>query len=336
MKDNHIAKAYETMKPSYGAKQRVWSKITEAGHSERNKRRRPGLRGGGRLLVAAMVLLLVSTVALAVQLTGGWQTFLDRVNPAFVAHVTPMGVSAVQDGIEMEVVALGTYHNSFRAYFVLQDLAGSRIDRTTEVVILVDLYENGVRLAYPLTNVVLEAQRHFEDGKLTLLGSGNWGYDIAGLENPTARFELVEIRNDVRWFFDEHIRRHYGFPEVWPQDEQGTVTNIFRDDLHFKVSEIINPAPSEWNGLLTPDEAVWHFPELETTYISNIGITQEGQLRVQTIDPDFSLASWGLTGWVRLFDGAGNEIEAMDVKGAALPGTAFAHERRSPHQYLLG
>ena len=81
------------------------------------------VRRGGRLLVAALVLLLVSTVALAAS-TGGLDWFLEQFNPPFAEILEPSGAYAEDQGIRMTVIGAQEIGGMAVVYLSVQDMSG--------------------------------------------------------------------------------------------------------------------------------------------------------------------------------------------------------------------
>ena len=82
------------------------------------------IRRGGRLLIAALVLLVASTAALAVGL-GGFDWFIERFNPPFAELIEPSGVYAEDQGIRMTVIGAQESSGMGIVYLTVQDVSGT-------------------------------------------------------------------------------------------------------------------------------------------------------------------------------------------------------------------
>jgi len=96
--------------------------------------RRLGVRGGP-LLAVALVLLLVSTAALAVGLYG-FERFIERFNPPFAEIVEPVGAYSEDQGIRMTVIGAQQFGNMAVVYLSVQDVSGE--NRLTETMSFLD------------------------------------------------------------------------------------------------------------------------------------------------------------------------------------------------------
>ncbi|MCL2588449.1 MAG: hypothetical protein FWD84_03465 [Oscillospiraceae bacterium] len=100
--------------------------------NETNPRRVPRVRG---LLAVAMVLLLVSTAAVAVGLYG-FDRFMERFQPPFAELVEPIGLYAEDEGIRFTVIGAQQFGNMALVYLSVQDVSGA--DRLTESMDFLD------------------------------------------------------------------------------------------------------------------------------------------------------------------------------------------------------
>ena len=92
------------------------------------------LKGAGKLKFASVAIgvaaaFLVTMTALAAAL-GGFEGFINRVNPTFGEAVIPIELYVVDNDIRMEVLGAQTFGNQVIAYISMQDLSGQ--NRITE------------------------------------------------------------------------------------------------------------------------------------------------------------------------------------------------------------
>jgi len=94
-----------------------------------------GVRKRAPILAVALVILLVSTVALAVGL-GGFDWFLERFEPNFAEIVEPIEVYAEDQGIRMTVIGAQQFDRMAIVYLSVQDISGE--NRLTEQMSFLD------------------------------------------------------------------------------------------------------------------------------------------------------------------------------------------------------
>lgn len=126
------------------------------GYMEKQKKRRGGLRRPGvwaACFCAVCALVFSSLSAATVAGSARAYDLLYLISPEIAGYFSPVNMSCVDDGIEMEVKAVYVHGDSADIYISMKDLTGDRIDEGTdlfdscEILTAADFQTSGCSLA---------------------------------------------------------------------------------------------------------------------------------------------------------------------------------------------
>lgn len=75
-------------------------------------------------VVAALAIMIIMTATAAAATLGGFDWFMQKFNPPFSQVVEPVGISAEDQGIRMEVIGAQKYGNKAIVYLSIRDVSG--------------------------------------------------------------------------------------------------------------------------------------------------------------------------------------------------------------------
>jgi len=238
-------------------------RVMQKAHSAPKMRVLPG-RKRASLLAVALVLLLVSTAALAVGM-GGFDWFMERFEPRFAEIVEPIEVYAEDQGIRMTVIGAQQFENMAIVYLSVQDISGEN-RLVGEMSFLdgfhlwgVDEYRPGMSWTQRMLYFDRETSTvYFEFQIIADISLTEW------LEIGASR-----IFFDASWFWDE--------PVDLPLTNLSEMETISIEQEYMFIG--LGDVPESLQVLIPGNIAPMpHGDPLQ--WISNIGIV-DGQLRVQ-------------------------------------------------------
>lgn len=269
MKREDLYNSFDSIVPDNEQRSRMLNEILDKKENLNNmKYKRP------KFIIIAATICLMTTTVIATNIPA-FQNLLDKISPDIVEFIEPIEEVCIDQGIKMEVVAVGRYDNTVKAYITFQDLEGDRIG---EDLSFIDYYD--------------------------MSGSDTCGWHLVDYDkNEKKATILVEAESNTTADIENNI-------DLMGENLTFKVSNIFYDHKEYKDREIgidltkINRNPSysnvskdqtlgrggnthgkllENNNLyaLKPHVLDFKFPEVESFMISNMGII-DGKLHIQT------------------------------------------------------
>lgn len=231
-------------------------------------RRTGGIGRGGRLLAAALVLLLVSSAALAVGL-GGFERFVERFNPTFAEIVEPIESYSEDQGIRMTVIGAQRFDNMAVVYLSVQDVSGE--DRLTEQMSFLD----GFRLW------TVDDQPGFSDQRTMLYFDEmtNTAYFEFQISADVSLTDYLEI-GASRIFLHAHMFWDEPMDDLSLADLTEMETITLERAHMFTGIGMMDGFPESLQILIPKDIRIKMPHEDPLQWIASIGIV-EGQFRVQ-------------------------------------------------------
>jgi len=261
--ERRIHAAFSQIKVKHeGLAARVKRRIGEPPtHTPRRTRRVP-------LLVAALVILLISTTALAVGLNG-FDRFMERFNPAFAEVVEPVGAYSEDQGILMTVIGAQRFGNTALVYLSVQDVSGE--NRLTETMSFLD----GFRIGAPTGGVSWwQTILSFDEASNTAYFEFQATFDLGLPQTGPLEIGASRIFLETYMFWDEPMEL-----SLANLGEAATIPIVEEEHMFTGSWDFENP-PAPFDRILVPG----HFGPMPhgdpSQWFSNIGIV-DGQLRVQ-------------------------------------------------------
>jgi len=270
-------------------KSRVKEQLREEAHKYERKPQKMRIRKSIPLVAAMVTILALSTTVFAA--LGGFDRFIERVNPTFAELLEPVMAYSEDQGIRMTVLGAQSFDNMAVVYVSLQDVTGeNRLTETTSFF---------ANLALDGGNQRADSSTFTQSGE----GEGEMMATFGGGSSTEALY-FDEATNtlyfELRFFMGSVIPdtlnisasqltlNQINFSESpidislgdLPVAETITVSSDYTSSSHWDP----NYTP-ETRTLLLPDNfaALPYYPESHR--ISNIGII-DGQLRVQELARD--------------------------------------------------
>ncbi|WP_353093983.1 hypothetical protein [Tissierella praeacuta] len=220
-----------------------------------------------KIVIAAAAISLMTTTVIAANIPA-FQNLLEKINPNIVEFIEPVEKISIDQGIKMEVVAVGRYDNMVKAYITFQDLEGNRIK---EDLSFLDYYnlEGANSCGWSLIDY------DEENKKATILVEAENSTKFEG-ENLT--FKIENIFYDHKEFKDYKIGIDLNKMMQNPSYVDATTEQF----LSWSSGRLYGGLASddEIIPILEPHAIDFKFPDIKTSMISNIGVI-DGKLHVQ-------------------------------------------------------
>jgi len=232
-------------------------------------------------LIAAIVAVIVfSTSALAYTL-GGFEWFIELVNPPFAEIVEPAMVYSEDQGIRLTVLGAQTFDNTSIVYLSLEDITGQ--NRLTESVFVMG------DLMIPFDESTAESEEvtmRFAFGNTNLLyfdeATGIAYFEVRYTSSETIPNPLTFRTNEIT-FAQDHIENEPIPVSLADLAVPETILVMLGDHMSSSIRREVHQDPIQFEILLPGMFAQFPgYPEGDGNWISNMGIV-DGQLRVQTI-----------------------------------------------------
>jgi hypothetical protein len=282
MKKEDLYDSFENIKPTDKQKLKMLDNIL---NQEKNfitkKIRRP------KVILTALIISLITTSVVADNFSS-FMRLLDKINPNIVDFIEPIELISTDQGIEVEVVAVGRYDNMVKAYVTLKDL---KDDRIKEDLTFLDYF--GIKGARSCGWSMIDYDEN--EKKATLLVEANSDAKFEG-ENLTFKIDNIFYNNKVYEDYETNINL--------------TQINLNPNHINATKKQFLSWSPSvsddEIVPILEPHIDNISFPEVESSMISSIGIIGE-KLHVQ-VWRDKSFEGHGVNMYLK--DSHGEKIKA--------------------------
>ncbi|SHI15948.1 MULTISPECIES: hypothetical protein [Sporanaerobacter] len=217
------------------------------------------------ILVTAVIVVLGATTVLAAT-NSSFQELLSQLNPIDRHYVQPIELSCIDNGIKMEVVAVGAYGNRLKAYITMQDIEGKRLNETSE------FYINAKADGGVLGGGAENAYYDKDSGLWTVLYKTVPSSALA--KSGKVTFSMEEIQSNPQIYngqeYDINLTQVNKNPKIVQVSRNGDI------GVSATVSQNGNVAMS----LLKPNEIIKTFPKIDYCKITNMGII-DGKLHLQ-------------------------------------------------------
>lgn len=265
MKKEDIYNSFDSIVPNDEQKSKMLNKILN-----QNKEIITSKPNGGKrkkiVIVAAMICLMTTTV-IATNIPS-FLNLLEKISPDMVEFIEPVEEVCIDQGIKMEVVAVGRYDNMVKAYITVQDLIGNRVGKD---ISFLDYYN--------------------------IKGANSCGWSIIDYDEQNKKVTiLMEAENDTKFegenltfkidniFYGRKEYKDYGIKvDLGQLKSAGTpyVNATIKQFLSWSQGKLYsNILDGDIIPILKPHVTDIKFPEIKTSMISNIGII-DGKLHVQ-------------------------------------------------------
>jgi len=286
--------------------QGVRSTLHESNKQENNKNHVFRKRRFAPLIAAVVAVVALSTSALAYSL-GGFDWFIERVNPAFAEVVEPVMIYTEDQGIKLTVLGAQTFDNTAIMYLSVEDMTGqNRLTQSTNLMAWIRIDER--------------TSDNEEGDEMPGFGFGYGGAELIYFDEVTgiAYFEARYVSdttipnpltfsiNDITfsWEFIDNKPLPVSLADL---PAPATIQVMLGDHASSSIryDTYNNPIPIE---MLLPGKfaQIPGYPDDSGTWISNMGIV-DGQLRIQTIQDMTSR-----------FGGTGVAFSLIDIDGEVI------------------